>query len=659
MLPTSCDVQLEANGDVINQSCKDEDDSCHTSTMPSGWIREVRVRKTGKTAGRLDVYIISPQGLKFRSRASLHTFLLRNGDGELDINLFDFTASKGDDVITPSQVKPRVRKKKHADEQQVDATEILGPPPNKSKRDSSTLKKTNIKLSEDTKHINTDIALEEIPHVGEIQGAPTVDDATVQTSPQRVGLLREKLLRLAPTSNQQKTLIVHKHTQADSQPSVPSLSADPQRVGLLREKLLRLAPTSNQQKTLIVHKHTQADSQPSVPSLNVEPATESENEGEDERDRDEIQIHRKGDNEPNSETVEEEVLLPDITSGGCTRVRESQNKSKSIEDKRKTSPYFSRKLAKDVLSPPRRKVFKKWTPPRSPYNLVQETLFHDPWKLLVATIFLNKTSGKMAIPLLWQFFERYPSAQVTREADWKPMSELMMPLGLYELRAKTLIRFSDEYLTKQWRYPIELHGIGKYGNDSYRIFCVGEWRQDLTVWKVSFHKDWTCLVGEQKNLNYKMKLPAITIASTPVCIPRDTTPVRQSRCMMVTPLTFPIISDSARLRTSTQIIPRLNPLHPPMVHKRTVSLETPAVHHHNHQRALILQRREHYRKELREQLKRQMEEKCVALKLQLACKVKEAEYVQKVDCLALSSDREQRIQHSKAMTAYRDENKRV
>lgn len=35
----------------------------------------------------------------------------------------------------------------------------------------------------------------------------------------------------------------------------------------------------------------------------------------------------------------------------------------------------------------------------------------------------------------------------------------------------------DEYLTKQWRYPIELHGIGKYGNDSYRIFCVGEWRQ--------------------------------------------------------------------------------------------------------------------------------------------------------------------------------------
>lgn len=35
----------------------------------------------------------------------------------------------------------------------------------------------------------------------------------------------------------------------------------------------------------------------------------------------------------------------------------------------------------------------------------------------------------------------------------------------------------DEYLHKQWKYPIELHGIGKYGNDSYRIFCVNEWKE--------------------------------------------------------------------------------------------------------------------------------------------------------------------------------------
>ncbi|XP_006894550.1 PREDICTED: methyl-CpG-binding domain protein 4-like [Elephantulus edwardii] len=129
------------------------------------------------------------------------------------------------------------------------------------------------------------------------------------------------------------------------------------------------------------------------------------------------------------------------------------------------------------LSPPRRKAFKKWTPPRSPFNLVQETLFHDPWKLLIATIFFNRTSGKMAIPVLWEFLEKYPSAEVARSADWRDVSELLKPLGLYDLRAKTIVKFSDEYLTKQWKYPIELHGIGKYGNDSYRIFYVDEWKQ--------------------------------------------------------------------------------------------------------------------------------------------------------------------------------------
>lgn len=60
-----------------------------------------------------------------------------------------------------------------------------------------------------------------------------------------------------------------------------------------------------------------------------------------------------------------------------------------------------------------------------------------------------------------------------------------------------------------------------------------------------------------------------------------------------------------------------------------------------------------------EQLKRQMEEKCAALKLQLATKAEEAQFLRESDRLALSGDREQRVRHKKAMTAYRDENKRV
>jgi len=51
----------------------------------------------------------------------------------------------------------------------------------------------------------------------------------------------------------------------------------------------------------------------------------------------------------------------------------------------------------------------------------------------------------MAIPVLWEFLKKYPSPEITRTADWKEMSELLKPLGLYELRAKTIVRFSGGF----------------------------------------------------------------------------------------------------------------------------------------------------------------------------------------------------------------------
>ncbi|KAI0240494.1 Methyl-CpG-binding domain protein 4 [Lamellibrachia satsuma] len=145
----------------------------------------------------------------------------------------------------------------------------------------------------------------------------------------------------------------------------------------------------------------------------------------------------------------------------------------------KKSKYFPRKGSSVPTQRLRlgKRGDRKWIPPKSPFNLVQETLFHDPWKLLVATIFLNRTAGKCTIPVLWKFFETWSSAEVTANANWRPIAELLQPLGLNNKRAQTLVRFSVEYLNKEWQYPIELFGIGKYGNDSYRIFCVNEWKQ--------------------------------------------------------------------------------------------------------------------------------------------------------------------------------------
>ena len=76
----------------------------------------------------------------------------------------------------------------------------------------------------------------------------------------------------------------------------------------------------------------------------------------------------------------------------------------------KTSPYFESPddqslaagrtlLPKLTLSGQLKKKRHKhleypdFVPPKSPHSLVQEQLYSDPWKLLVATIFLNRTTG--------------------------------------------------------------------------------------------------------------------------------------------------------------------------------------------------------------------------------------------------------------------------
>ncbi|XP_057291831.1 uncharacterized protein LOC130614420 isoform X2 [Hydractinia symbiolongicarpus] len=140
-----------------------------------------------------------------------------------------------------------------------------------------------------------------------------------------------------------------------------------------------------------------------------------------------------------------------------------------------------------------------YIPPKSPFNLIQEKLYDKPWQLLIATIFLNKTTGSAAKPVFWKFVEQFPTAESVVNADWKVIADLMEPLGLHQRRAKNIIRFSDEYLNKRWKYPIELYGIGKYGNDSYRIFCLGQWKTvEPNDHKLNSYHQW---LVEQNKLN--------------------------------------------------------------------------------------------------------------------------------------------------------------
>ena len=59
-------------------------------------------------------------------------------------------------------------------------------------------------------------------------------------------------------------------------------------------------------------------------------------------------------------------------------------------------------------------------------------------------------------------------------ADPEKLAQILRPLGFYNRRAKTLIRFSTDWTEKDWKHPRELYGIGEYAAASWDIFYGGQ-----------------------------------------------------------------------------------------------------------------------------------------------------------------------------------------
>ncbi|XP_043831339.1 methyl-CpG-binding domain protein 4 isoform X2 [Dromiciops gliroides] len=454
-------ASTQCNGDTVME--------CSKST-PCGWQRIVKQRLSGKTAGKYDVYFISPEGVKLRSKNVLACYLHKSGETSLTPEDFDFRAPPKSNL--PSE-PPHLSVEALATQLQVEERG-LSPKPKlrRPRREEKDAPPPPCRASQ-VQDQNSEPSCFTSNHRLQ-EGADVIDSQKLQTPAGKVATTKGSHGKEAKKRGQKgHSACTQRQKKAASTKEAISIAQDDH----LERPLCRSADQTSDENVKVIAEegkelinkvfasgsHSQTQTAQGASCTENTLCANEVSEYKEKSGRTSVGSERTF-----IETGEKKEHLPaDILK--CNSERDSRS---SLEEEDLTSVTTFQ-----ALSPPRRKLFKKWTPPRSPFNLVQETLFHDPWKLLIATIFLNRTSGKMAIPVLWEFLEKYPSAEVARAADWREVSELLKPLGLYDLRAKTIIKFSDEYLTKQWRYPIELHGIGKYGNDSYRIFCVNEWKQ--------------------------------------------------------------------------------------------------------------------------------------------------------------------------------------
>ncbi|XP_074406367.1 methyl-CpG-binding domain protein 4 isoform X3 [Zonotrichia albicollis] len=366
------------------------------SPVPRGWQRVSSRRRAGRTAGRIDVYFISPEGKKLRSKRALVEYLQKTGETALKAADFDFTAPRGS---TRSGLKGygtgAARTDLEKEDCQSKAQELHAQ--NGAEVEIQNIQAGSGHLEDATSTVEGMgfVVVGTNPEESLKTRRKRADGRSVQTRKREKGSERRnqgdaksKGQRRVPNTRESKCAQNERGRGqagtrgADSQ-GVGEAGADPGAAGtaLAAMSRARLRPVPGAQREL-AHLPEEGPCSSDTPAAGSEekphgletgPVAGAGALGE--------QPDSEADAEPWHRTGLAAATMPPEESVPRTQA-----------ERRKTSPYFSSKYSKEALSPPRRKALRKWTPPRSPFNLIQETLFHDPWKLLIATIFLNKTS---------------------------------------------------------------------------------------------------------------------------------------------------------------------------------------------------------------------------------------------------------------------------
>lgn len=103
-------------------------------------------------------------------------------------------------------------------------------------------------------------------------------------------------------------------------------------------------------------------------------------------------------------------------------------------------------------------------------DLMVQQQIKNSWEHMVGVIMLNQTGRKSVKTILPKFLERWPTPQSLLKSRIIDIEELIAPLGMKHVRARRIYKMSIDYMNWNGIDATKLHGIGKYGSDSYEIF---------------------------------------------------------------------------------------------------------------------------------------------------------------------------------------------
>ena len=227
----------------------------------------------------------------------------------------------------------------------------------------------------------------------------------------------------------------------------------------------------------------------------------------------------------------------DLETEPFALIPKSKGKAKARKHQATKSPYFP-------STPHRHRQHFLSTLPFPPlshptFGLMQEKLAHYPFRLLIATIFLNKTPGDRAMPVFYQLMERYPTPAELAEAEVSDVTSIIQKLGFQNQRARKCVGMAKVWCERlpikgaRWRkvdYPrkgdgrgvkegevledgddrvgweiAHLPGVGAYAHDSWRMFCRDVLLGRAQGWdgegaEVGFEPEWKRVLPLDKEL---------------------------------------------------------------------------------------------------------------------------------------------------------------